>query len=41
LGRGEHTGMGRLFHGAVGDDLGGLVPCPVAIVPGPPRECAG
>lgn len=33
LGRGKHTGMGRLFHGAVGDDVGGLVPCPVAVVP--------
>lgn len=35
LGRGlAPSGLGRLLHGTVGDDLGALAPCPVAIVPG-------
>jgi nucleotide-binding universal stress UspA family protein len=34
LGRHTHAGIGRLLHGALGDDLGGLAPCPVAAIPG-------
>jgi nucleotide-binding universal stress UspA family protein len=43
LGRGTHSGVGRVLHGAVGDDVGGLGPCPVAVVPSTatPRPSAG
>jgi nucleotide-binding universal stress UspA family protein len=43
LGRGTHSGVGRLLHGAVGDDVSGLGPCPVAVVPNlaTPRSSAG
>ena len=34
LGRHAHAGIGRLLHGSLGDDLGGLAPCPVAAIPG-------
>jgi nucleotide-binding universal stress UspA family protein len=40
LGRSPQAGIARLFHGAVGDDFGGLVPCPVAVIPGAAREFA-
>jgi hypothetical protein len=35
LGHGTHSGVGRLLHGAVSDDLSALVPCPVAVIPAP------
>jgi nucleotide-binding universal stress UspA family protein len=38
LGRGNHSGLGRWLHGAVGDDLSGLAPCPVAVIPGLPAR---
>ncbi len=34
VGRSDHSGLGRLLHGAVSDDLSGLAPCPVAVIPG-------
>jgi nucleotide-binding universal stress UspA family protein len=33
LGRCAHTGVSRLLHGALGNDLSSLAPCPVAVVP--------
>jgi len=33
VGRSVHLGMSRLLHGAVSDDLSGLAPCPVAVIP--------
>jgi nucleotide-binding universal stress UspA family protein len=33
LGRATHSGAGRLLNGAVSDDLSGLAPCPVAVIP--------
>jgi len=37
IGHAVHPGWGRVLHGAVGSDLGGLAPCPVVFVP-PPRD---
>jgi nucleotide-binding universal stress UspA family protein len=33
LGRRPHSGVSRLLHDALGNDLTGLAPCPVAVVP--------
>ena len=34
VGRGRPAiGLGRVLHGAVGNDLSGLAPCPVAVIP--------
>jgi nucleotide-binding universal stress UspA family protein len=33
LGRSTHFGLGRALHGAVGEDLTALAPCPIAVVP--------
>jgi nucleotide-binding universal stress UspA family protein len=35
LGRNSHAGRAKVLHGAVIDDLTGLAPCPVAVIPGP------
>ncbi len=40
LGRSTQARRGRVLHGALGDDVGGLVPCPVAVIPGPSKELA-
>lgn len=36
VGGSVHFGLGRLLHSAVSDDLSGLAPCPVAVIP---RAC--
>ncbi len=33
VGRSVHAGLSRLLHGAVSNDLSGLAPCPVAVIP--------
>lgn len=33
VGRGSHRGMSRVLHGAVDREVGGLSPCPVAVIP--------
>jgi nucleotide-binding universal stress UspA family protein len=33
LGRSTHSGFSRVLHGAVGADLSGLAPCPIALIP--------
>ena len=34
LGRSRaHAGVGRVLHGALGNDVSGLAPCPVAVIP--------
>jgi nucleotide-binding universal stress UspA family protein len=38
LGRSTHPGIGRVLHGAVSDDLSGLAPCPVAVIPDVPTD---
>jgi nucleotide-binding universal stress UspA family protein len=38
LGRSEHGALHRLVLGAVGDDVGGLARCPVAVVPAAPSR---
>lgn len=38
LGRSEHGALHRLVLGAVGDDVGGLARCPVAVVPAVPSR---
>jgi nucleotide-binding universal stress UspA family protein len=36
LGRGAHSGLGRMLHGALANDLSGLAPCPIAQIPRQP-----
>jgi nucleotide-binding universal stress UspA family protein len=38
LGRGTPSGVGRLLHGALSDDLSALAPCPIAVIPGRSRS---
>ena len=33
LGRRAHSGVSRLLHDALGNDLTSLAPCPVAVIP--------
>ena len=33
VGGSVHSGVGRLLHAAVSDDLSDLAPCPVAVIP--------
>lgn len=33
VGRSDHTGLSRLLNGGVSNDLSGLAPCPVAVIP--------
>lgn len=33
VGGSAHSGPGRLLHGVVSDDLSGLAPCPIAVIP--------
>jgi nucleotide-binding universal stress UspA family protein len=33
LGRSVHSGLGRILHGTVGDDVSGLAACPIAVIP--------
>ena len=40
LGRHTHSGLAKVFHGALSDDLIGLAPCPVAVIPGPPTPAS-
>jgi nucleotide-binding universal stress UspA family protein len=41
LGRGTHSGLGRMLHGTVGNDLSSLAPCPIALIPHQPPPGPG